>query len=408
VVSSTRVPVFNRQTRYALPASLRLSAFFFFLSFFYVCRAAAPPVDPLEDATRALARKVATAIHGGIVNLAQQNLSSLNASEFSHLNEVFQEELQTRGLKISQNQGGVKIVFTVASSLNGYMGVVQIERGDTSTTEIEPLGRATALSPAEVSSAITLYKEFLFAQESPIADVAFTSGEKYAVALGRQEIYSYELKGERWESAGFQRLPTHSPMSRELRGLYYFGVDTNTAYLPGELCGISFNEHKGWSCEPYREHLPVRSVSPDSLAGKKVPWVSAARLEADGGTGVILTGKDGLARLYEDGSEPVATIPDWGTEISSAKSGCGAGWQILATGKNDDTTADTIQAFEIKDHVPRVVSQALDFSGPVIALHNPSWPNPANKFDAQDAVAIVHNLQTGRYEAYRLTITCAE
>jgi hypothetical protein len=399
--------VFNRQTRPALPAFLRLSACLFFFSSLFLTRAASPP-DPLENATRALARKVATALHGGVVSLAQQNLSSLHGTEFSHLNDVFQEELQNHGVKILPNQSGVKVVFTVASSLNGYMGVAQIERGDTSTTEMEPLGRAADFSPREVTSAIALHKEFLFAQESLIVDVAFSSVEKYAIALGPQEIYSYELKGERWEPAGFQRLPTHSPLSRELRGVYYFGVDTNAVYLPGELCRISFNEHKGWSCEPFREHMPVRSVDPDSLLGKKAPWISATRFEVDGAMQVIVTGKDGLARLYRDGAEPLATITDWGSEISSVKSGCGTGWQILATAKNDWAAADTIQAFEIKDHAPRVVSQAVDFGGPVIALHNPSSWNSVDRFDARDAVAIVHNLQTGRYEVYRLTVACAE
>ena len=407
MVLFTRVPVLNRQIRPALLAFLRLSACFFFFSSLFFTHAA-PPADPLEDATRALARKVATAVHGGVVSLAQQNLSSLNGTEFSHLNDVFQEELQARGVKISPNQSTFKIIFTVASGLSGYMGVAQIERGDTSTTEMEPLGRAADFSPSEVSSGMTLHKEFLFAQESPIADVAFASGGKYAIALGRQEIYSYDLKGEQWQSGGFQRLPTHSTLSRELRGAYYFGVDTNAAYLPGEFCGISVLEHKGWSCEPFRDHMPVRAVDPEGLVGKKVPWISAARLEADGGMRVILTGKDGLARLYEGGSEPVTTIPDWGGEIASVKSGCGFGWQILATGKNDWTAPDTIQAFEIKDHAPRLVSQTLDFSGPVIALHNPSSWNSVDRVDAQDAVAIVHNLQTGRYEAYRLTISCAE
>jgi hypothetical protein len=407
VVLSTRVPVFNRQIRPALPALLRLSACFFFFSSLFFTHAA-PPADPLEDATRALARKVATALHGGVVSLTQQNLSSLNGTEFSHLNDIFQEELQTRGVKISHNQSGIKVVFTIASSLNGYMGVAQIERSDGSTTEMEPLGPAVDFSPNEISSGITLHKEFLFAQDWPILDVAFSSDRKSAYALGRQEISAYARKGDQWESAGVERLPVHLPLSRDLRGLLSFGADTNAAYLPGELCRISFNEHKGWGCVPFHEQMPVRSFDPDSLAGKKAPWVSAARFEADGGTRAILTGKDGLARLYTNGPDPVAAIPDWGTEIASVKSGCGAAWQILATGKNDWTAGDTIQAFEIKDHAPRVVSQSVDFTGPVIALHNPSSWNSTDKFDTQDAVAIVHNLQSGRYEAYRLTVTCAE
>jgi hypothetical protein len=407
VVLSTRVPVFNRQIRPALSAFLRLSGCLFFFSSLFFARAASP-ADPLEDATRALARKVASAIHGGTVSLAQQNLSSLNGTEFSHLNGVFQEELQSRGVKISQNQPGVKVVFTVAGSLHGYMGVVQIERGDSSTSEMEPLGRAADSLSSDAPSATTLHKEFLFAQESPLVDVAFTADRKSAYALGPEEIRLYALKGEQWESAGFERLPAHLPLSRDLRGFLFPGVDINAAYLPGEFCRSSVVEHKGWTCDIDREHMPVRSVFPESLIARKAPWVSATQFETDGAIQVILTGKDGLARLYADSPEPITTIADWGSEISSIKSGCATGWQILATGKNDWTSADTIQAFEIKDHAPRAVSQALEFNGPVIALHNPASSRSTDKFEAEDAVAIVHNLQTGRYEAYRLTVACAE
>lgn len=407
MVLSVRVPVFNRQTRAVLSAFLRLSACFFFFSSIFFIRAASP-ADPLEDATRALAREVASAIHGGIVSLAQQNLSALNGTEFSHLNEVFQEELQSRGVKISQNQAGVKVIFTVAASLNGYLGVAQIERGEISTAEMQPLGRAADSLSSDAPAGITLHKEFLFSQESPLVDVVFSVDRKSAYALGPEEVHLYALKGEQWESAGFERLPAHLPLSRDLRGFLFVGPDTDAAYLPGETCRGSVVEHKGWTCDVDREHMPVRSVSPESLIAKKAPWVSAARFEADGAIQVILTGKDGLARLYSDGPEPVATIPDWGSELSSIKSGCDAGWQILATGKNDWMSADSIRAFEIKDHAPKLVSQALAFNGPVIALHNPFSSNSADTVDAKDAVAIVHNLQTGRYEAFRLTVTCAE
>ena len=407
MVLSTRVPVYNRQTRSALSTFLRLSACFLFFSFFYFSQAASPS-DPLEDATRALARRVASTLHGGIVSVAQQNLSALNGAEFSHLNEVFQEELLGRGVKISQNQGAVKVVFTVAGTIGGYMGVVQIERGDNSTTESEPLGRGADSVSSDAPSAITLHREFLFAQESPLVDVAFSVDRKSAYALGPEEIHLYALKGEQWESAGFEHLPAQLRLSRDLRGFLFLGADTNSAYLPGQLCRSSPAEHKDWTCEIYRELMPVRFVPPGSVTGKKAPWHSAARFEADGAVQVVLTGQDGLARLYTDGSEPVATVPDWGSEISSVKSGCATGWQILATGKNDWAAADTIQAFEIKDHAPRVVSQAVEFNGPVIALHNPSSSNSAETVDARDAVAVVHNLQTGRYEAYRLTVICAE
>jgi len=152
---------------------------------------------------------------------------------------------------------------------------------------------------------------------------------------------------------------------------------------------------------------PVHSVPQNIIEGKKSPaWYSATRFEEAGQTRLILTGKDGLARLYEDGPEPVATYSEWGSEIASVHNACGNGWQILVTGKADWTAPDTIQAVEIQDRVPQAVSQSLEFGGPIVALHSLSPIGSADNSNAADAVAIVHNLETGRYEAYRLTITC--
>ncbi|MGH9676629.1 MAG: hypothetical protein ACRD36_05965, partial [Candidatus Acidiferrum sp.] len=340
-------------------------------------------------------------------NLEQRNLSSLKEAEFSRLRAVFQEELQRHGIKVSPNSAGVKIILTITGHLTGYIGVAQIRRADGTITEMESLGQPADSWPGNPQAAITLHKEFLFAQDRPIVDVTFWVDRKRAFALGLQEVYSYEWKEEHWVMNGPVRLPTRAALNRELRGFYYPGVDASGAYLPGEICGNPALEGKGWHCESFLEPMPVRSVPPNSITGKKSPaWFSATRFEEAGQTRVILTGRDGLARLYEDGPDPIATYSEWGSEITSIQSRCGNGWQILVTGKSDWSAADTVQAIELQDRVAQTVSQGLEIGGPVIALHNPSSRNSADTVDAPDAVAIVHDLQTGRYEAYRLTLTC--
>jgi hypothetical protein len=118
---------------------------------------------------------------------------------------------------------------------------------------------------------------------------------------------------------------------------------------------------------------------------------------------IIITGKDGLARLYSQGPEPIFTFPGWGSEIASIQSGCGHGWQILVTGKGDWTTPDSVQALEVDGDQLREMTPAIDFPGPVVGLHL-SGSSPQSKTDG--AMAIVRNLFTGRYEVYVLTINC--
>ena len=399
--------MFKIQIRSAPSALLRLLTAFLFLFSFLISQRAAL-ADSFEDAARALARKAAAVARGGTVSLELRNQSSLEELAFSRFRAIFQEEIQRHGVKILANSGGAQIVLTVAGHLTGYIAVAQIQRADGTTIEMEPLGRVVDSSPGNPQAAITLHKEFLFAEDSPILDLVFSPDGRQAFALGLQEVFSYERKGDQWVPAGTERLPIRA-MSREMRGYLELGANTPTAYFPGEVCRSSSVDGKGWRCEPSRELMPARSLTASEISEKKSPpWISAVRFEDGGRVGVILTGKDGLARLYEENAEPVATFSEWGSEIAALQSECGKGWQILVTGKGDWTAADMVQAVEIQKRVAEVVSQAVEFDGPVVALRNPLPKNSTDVASATEAIAVSHDLETGRYEAYRLTLVCGD
>jgi hypothetical protein len=77
---------------------------------------------------------------------------------------------------------------------------------------------------------------------------------------------------------------------------------------------------------------------------------------------------------------------------------CGGTNQFLATSARDDTQTDSLQVFQTEPDGPVAMSAELDFPGPIMALHTaPDAPR-----------AIVRNLTTGNYEAYRLAISCGE
>jgi hypothetical protein len=82
------------------------------------------------------------------------------------------------------------------------------------------------------------------------------------------------------------------------------------------------------------------------------------------------------------------------------KTNCGSGWQVLASSSGDGTMPDTVRAFEFPDRDPVSVSQPAEFGGPVTALWSEST--------GISAVVVSHNLQTERYEAFRLSITCGQ
>jgi len=111
----------------------------------------------------------------------------------------------------------------------------------------------------------------------------------------------------------------------------------------------------------------------------------------------ILTGVDGQVHLLDGLREQTAGRLDWGSDVASVHSGCGLGWQVLVTG-NGQREVETVRAFEIADREPVALGQPAEFNGAITALWDDS--------DGSGAIAVSQNSETGKYEAYRLSIIC--
>jgi hypothetical protein len=98
-----------------------------------------------------------------------------------------------------------------------------------------------------------------------------------------------------------------------------------------------------------------------------------------------------------DLSPPGPPPPGKGTLIEM-KPVCGGASQFLATGARDYTQTDSVQVFQTESSGAVAVSTELDFPGPITALHAIS----------ETPRAVVRNLTTGNYEAYRLSFTCGQ
>lgn len=357
-----------------------------------------------------MARKIELSTHAVPVTCEFRNISSLPSTAFAKLTAAFEEELQRGGVRIVATNSALNLVVSVSQDPTEYLAVVQIQRKESTETVIEKVGPVNGSVASEPAFHLTLHREFLFSWEKPFLDVELDGAGKHANVLSTEGISSYELHGDQWELAGVEHLPIPRSPDRVARGLYSdAGIDSRAVYFPGELCRISMLDGKGWNCSKTTDHIPVRAVTPGTLAGKDLgPWFSAAEIETDGKTKIIVTGQDGLARLYEDGPNPVAAFSNWGSEIASVYSGCGSGWQLLVTGKGDWTEPDEIQAMDIQELRAQSVSDPLDLPGPIVALHSAEERSAANASANTTAVAVVRNLQSGRYEAYLLSVACSK
>jgi hypothetical protein len=129
-------------------------------------------------------------------------------------------------------------------------------------------------------------------------------------------------------------------------------------------------------------------------------FFAAATLPRDRYTLWLFTTTDGQLHLL-DGFTDQSAATDWGSEIASVHSGCGSGWQVLATVKGadeGDNKSDSLRIFEIPDREPFLIGQSVEFRGEITAL----WAQT----DGASAVAVLHDFSKGDYEAYQLTLAC--
>ncbi|MGH9673195.1 MAG: hypothetical protein ACRD44_08435, partial [Bryobacteraceae bacterium] len=164
------------------------------------------------------------------------------------------------------------------------------------------------------------------------------------------------------------------------------------AYLPGLICTGDFTR---LSCEPGTTDWPVAAGTRATLAEGRNHFDGTAPFftVAVAVEWVVHAGVDQKAAVSNNRGEPVGSIEGVGSDITAIRSGCGRGWQLLATRAD----ADALEAFEIAEGKPHTVSAPMEMPGRITAV----WPGPS-----PDA-ALVVTQDDGRYAAYHVSLSCA-
>ena len=115
----------------------------------------------------------------------------------------------------------------------------------------------------------------------------------------------------------------------------------------------------------------------------------------------VFTGTDGRTRLFQNElASPVAIFNGWGSTLAAVHSNCGTGWQLLPSSPADTTKPDSIQAIEFNGHEALPASAPVDLLGSIQVL----WTTGNNT----QMVNGVLQSQSGRYEAFTLTVACSQ
>jgi hypothetical protein len=268
------------------------------------------------------------------------------------------------------------------------------------------------------ANALTIHKTLLWTDEKRILDIALVnSNPQHMIVLEAENVVVSRLQDGHWQQETMLPLSHSHLWPRDLRGRLVLRNDhLFDAYLPGIFCRSSTTAPLALNCYESDDPWPLGAglsaffaPTRNFFTGVLSPGIekqtatnafySAAALPRDKYKLWIFTGVDGQIHLLDGVTDQTAARLNWGSDIASVRSGCGLGWQVLVTGNGNDAV-EAVRAFEIVDREPMAVSQPVELGGGITAL----WTDS----DGTGAIAVSQNSEAGRYEAYRLSITCGQ
>ena len=370
-----------------------------------------------------LAGKIVAATGPKTMALEVLNRSSLSAAATNDIRRNLLTQLAVLSVRfVAAEQAAANVRVSLSEDLQSYVWVAEIRQGANAPSVVMvSLPRSAVLTVEPAPAAMVLRGVSLWSQPELILDVAVIDGNPARMlVLDANGVTSYRMQANRWVLEQSVPVAHSRPWPRDLRGRLVLRKDKDRlfdAYLPGIYCRSSGGVPPAMTCFESNDPWPVGTdlfsqnasftSARNFFSGALSPGVgnqttasafySAAALPREHSTWWLLAAVDEKVHVLDGITDQVAEKLGWGSDIASLRSGCGAGWQVLTTGAGAGRS-DAVRAFEIPGREPVAVSTPLEVSGSVTALWTESGAN--------GVVAVVHNSETGRYEAFRLTLTC--
>jgi hypothetical protein len=360
--------------------------------------------DSYVEAARELAGKIVTNM--GLsedVGFAFQSLASLEGKEAAAARRAIEIELKAKGMRLAgDSQSIAKIRVTLSESFQQYVWTAEIRKDQSYSVVIATQPRTPEAPPKDAALRMSIQAKLLYEQNDPILD-ARLMGDALLI-LDPQRLSLYQHKNDQWELASATPLKNLKPL-RDMRGRLFNAGDSIQVYLPGQLCSGTSKPSLILNCSQ-ESHWPIGIGGMTPISDKNYfileglpAFFSAAGVEEDGTELLAIAGIDGRTFLFDKAAGQVGTLEGWGSDIASVNAGCATRRQILAALATDPMEYGVIQAFEVQHRKAIATSSTVEFPGPITAL----WPVQ----DQNAAIAVSHDLKTGRYAAFHLSISCS-
>ena len=389
--------------------------------------------DSLEDAARALARRVASDDKKDFaLSYTWENRSSVSSTTSERMREAFVKELERlHSHAVLASEADLSIVITEGPSHINLIAEVSNQGHELIGSATLPKGQFTAAE--RLRTALRLDRQLLWQQPEMMFDLARSndpSGKPdVMLVLGRESLSLYRWNQENWLLKDSLPLPHSKLPQRDQRGEIHLEDHFFQFHLPGIECDGDAWQKLSFECEErtgiwradFDAMLPFSldpgrsffAVDPHYIGPKKFSlagFFSAARSrysQEHFQYQTAVAGADGHTYVYLDENEKehipesVERLPvEWGSDLVSLSIKCREGLLVVvASGARDHTSRDTLQGFEVHARTVAPMTAAMEFPGPILSLRNST---------ESEAMAIAFNLTTGNYEAYRVTMVCGD
>jgi hypothetical protein len=386
--------------------------------------AASSAISNWSAAEMELTSKIASITGPGAVSLTIQNRSSLMQSDVNAITAELRAQFEGAGLRlVAAGQAAASVQLTLSENVQGYLWIARVQQGNNAPVVI--MITAARMGPAlavRETRLMAIAKIQLWSQDNRILDVGVIDSPPRLIILEPERIALYSrLNSDQWQQDQEFPISHVRPWPRDLRARLVLRKDhLFDAYLPGVLCAATsagtLYVHCNESDDPWplagaplalnAFFSPTRNFFTGVLApglGKEkavTAFYSAAPIARDKYVLWLFAAIDGQIHAVDGITDLPVSASGWGSDMAGVKSGCGTGWQVLATSNSDGNRPDTVRVYQFPDRDPVAVSEAVDMGGPVVAL----WTEQS----ASTALAVSRSLRTGRYEAFRLAISCGQ
>jgi hypothetical protein len=375
-----------------------------------------------NEAVYAIAQKSASAMAPAHAFSSEVNDVSLVAPvELVNIRRAFEDDMVARGMRPVAAPADTEIVLSISRNLAGFTLVAEIRRAGAVQVAVAPVASDEPVAP-QPDGQPGLQRKIVWQQAAPLLDfdqIVGDSNQMFWYFLEPEHLNVYEFEGGQQVLRDSQPIPRRFG-TRDLRG-WISATDATqvSVFVGGGRCDAAWNpslamdcrDNSGeqwpmgpasWTFAPGRNYFSGTVTLSSSLQAKFPPFYSSASPQAatsgQGASRRVIAGLDGQAEFFDGTADAVATFDDWGSEVVSIAGGCGAGWEVLATGKGDWTQKDQIQLLEIRDRKAVALGQPLELPGPTLA----AWSSD----DGKSARLISRNLKTGLYEASIVSVGC--